>query len=178
MRKTAWWTGGLGLALMLGCNPMDQATMAYQAAKGADADLTPIRQVAPAKIAAFKSIRLGEVKTDVPPIVGSEVLAKVRKELQEQLGDRDVSKIFPGGGKTLRVDVICRFYKGKGVIGGEGRLDWLVMLVDAESGENVGVVFVEGVSQSPLEHGASDMAKENAKKLIKFLEHYKQGKSA
>ena len=171
---------GCGLIASAGCanvNVMGQAAgMAFKAAKGADADATMIRgDFSPSRLDAYDALLLGDVTTDVPPICNSGVLAKIRRELGEVLADKDTRKLFPGGGKALKVNVLCRFFKEKGMIGGEGRLDWLVTLADNATGEAVGVVFVEGVSDSPVQHGASDMAKTNAKELVKFLKKAKRG---
>jgi hypothetical protein len=147
---------------------------AFKAVRGAEADVTPIRVQSPDRIAAYSTLQVGQVTTDVPPIVRPQVLDKIREGLREGMADSDTRKAFPGGGKALRLDVLARFYKGKGMIGGEGRLDWMVTLTDAEANEVVGTLYVEGVSESPLQHGAADMAKENTQQLVKFLRKYKK----
>jgi len=172
---------GWGLFASAGCNNVQMvgqaAGMAIKAAQGADADATVIRgDLSSSQLNAYDALLPGDVTTDVPPICNDSVLAKISRELGETLQDKDARKLFPGGGKALKVNVLCRFFKEKGLIGGEGRLDWLVTLADNATGEAVGVVFVEGVSGSPLQHGASDMAKTNAKELIKFLKKARQGK--
>ncbi|HOW70807.1 MAG TPA: hypothetical protein PKY77_09420 [Phycisphaerae bacterium] len=174
--------GGLLLA-SAGCSNVQMvghaAGMAFQAVKGADADATLIRgDFSPSRLAVYDTLLPGDVTTDVPPICDSGVLAKVRREFTETLAGEDLRKAFPGGGRALKINVLCRFFKEKGMIGGEGRLDWLVTLADNSTGEAVGVVFVEGVSESPIQHGASDMAKANAKELLKFLRKAKQGGEA
>lgn len=161
------------IAVLSGCSPMSAAKsagkVAFQTMRGAEADVTLIRGLDPAILGDYKSIQAGEVNTDVPPICNGAILAAVRKEIQEEANAKSVKKLFPGGDKAIRIDVDCRFYKKKGAIGGEGRLDWLVHLKDAASGAEVGVVFIEGLSESPLEHGADDMAEENFRQLVKFL---------
>lgn len=166
------------LAAIAGCsmNPLTMAgsagKVAFSSIRGAEADVTAIEVPDRTALAAYKSLRAGEVTTDVPPICTPEVVRKVGAGLRKGLtGDR-ARDAFPGGDRTLTVDVLCRFYKGKGVIGGEGRLDWLVTLCDADSREPLASIFVEGVSSSPLQHGAEDMAEENAKELIRYLRKY------
>lgn len=180
MRGMASVLLGCGLIASAGCSNMNMmgqaAGMAFKAAKGADADATMIRgDFSPSRLDAYESLLPGDVTTDVPTICNNGVLAKIRRELAETLADKDARKLFPGGGKALKVNVLCRFFKEKGMIGGEGRLDWLVTLADNASGEAVGVVFIEGVSDSPVQHGASDMAKTNAKELLKFLKKARRG---
>ncbi len=180
MRLTVMAWGGCWLLLVsTGCNPVSMATSAagaaYKVVRGAEADPTLIRGAVPAELAAYRSLRLGEVTTDVPPICTGEVLAKVRAAIIEQLGDQETVRAFPGGGKVLRFDVLCRFFKERGLIGGEGRLDWMVTLKDVESDVTAGVIFVEGVSGSPLQHGVRDMARENTKELVRFLDRRRQG---
>lgn len=148
-----------------------------EVAKGADADVTAIRTPDLARIKSAEDLRLGVVTTDVPPICTDKVLTKVRAAITEQLADSYTRGLFPGGSPGLRMDVQCRFFKEKGMIGGEGRLDWLVTLADAGSGEVCAVLFVEGVSGSPIQHGIGDMASENTKALIKALERLRRGKS-
>jgi catalase-peroxidase len=57
------------------------AGAAYKVVRGAEADPTLIRGAVPGDLAAYRSLRLGEVTTDVPPICTGEVLAKVRAAL-------------------------------------------------------------------------------------------------
>ncbi|HOA75863.1 MAG TPA: hypothetical protein PLQ89_20820 [Phycisphaerae bacterium] len=164
-------------ASMVGCsgggNPISMVgtagKVAFKVIRGAEAEVTPIRMGTPGSLAGYRTLQLGEVTTDVPPICTPQVLTMVRGGIRKGLRHADVIKAFPGGGKTLRFDVQCRIYKEKGLLGGEGRLDWLVTLVDAESNEEVGVVFIEGVSESALEYGADDIAEENTRELAKFL---------
>jgi hypothetical protein len=162
------------LASVAGCsNPVSMATsagrMAYQTMKGAQADVTPIRIPDRQALATYRSLQLGQVTTDVPPICTPKIMDKVREGLREGLSKESVRKAFPGDGPTLKVNIVTRFCKAKGAIGGEGRLDWLVTLVDGTTGEEVGILHVEGVSGSPLQHGVSDMAEENTGELVKFL---------
>lgn len=169
-------TGMAVMSGLIGCgggNPISMAgsagKTAFKAVRGAQADAVPIRMSSPGSLAGYRSIRLGEVTTDVSPICTPEVLGKVRNGIREGLDDDEVRKAFPGGGKVLRMDVVCRLYKERGTFGGEGRLDWMVTLVDAETDEAVGVMFVQGESESALRHGAGDMAKANTKELVKYL---------
>ncbi len=172
--------GGCCLMLVLaGCSPVSVAATAagaaYKVVRGAEANATLISGTARAGLAPYRTLRLGEVTTDVPPICTPDVLARVRGAIIEQLGDEDTARMFPGGGRTLRFDVLCRFFKERGLIGGEGRLDWMVTLREVTDGEVVGVIFVEGVSGSPLQHGVRDMARENTKELVKYLDRRRQG---
>ena len=173
MRNLVILVASLLVTSALGCSPMSAAksagSVAFQTMRGPQADAMLIRGLNPGILPLYKSIQIGKVTTDVPPICDAEVMTDVRKGIVEELGSKSVRKVFPGSGQTMRIDVTCRFYKKKGMIGGEGRLDWLVHLQDAASDEEIGLVFIEGVSESPLEHGADDMAEENTKELVKFL---------
>lgn len=178
MRQVSIILAGCLFVALAGCsgNPMAMAgtagKTAFKAVKGAEAEATPIHIESASALGAYKGVRLGQVTTDVPPICTPEVMGKIREGIREGMSHEDVRKKFPGGEKTLDLNILCRFYKGKGLMGGEGRLDWLVTLVDGRSHEQMGVVFIEGVSGSPLEHGAADMAKENTRELVKFLSKY------
>ena len=68
-----------------------------------------------------------------------------------------------------------RFFKKKSLIGKEGRLDLLAILVDGESQQEVGRLYVEGLSESPVHTGMDDMAAGVCKKLGKYLDDKKKG---
>ncbi len=171
---TACIVGGCGGG---GPNPLALVGgQVFKAAKGADADVTMIQTPDLSGVKSAEELQLGEVTTDVPPICTEQVLAKVRTAIMTYLSGPDTRKVFPGGSPALRMNVQCRFFKEKGVIGGEGRLDWLVTLVDAESGVACAVLFVEGVSESPIQHGIGDMSTENTQALVKAMERIRRGK--
>ena len=142
--------------------------------KGAEAKVIPIRDIAPAAIQPYKTLALGQVTTDVAPIVTPECISGVRNAMQEQFADEDVKEHFPGGGKRLVVDVVCRFFKEQRFLGGDPRLDLLVTLTDGESKEVVGKYYVAGVSEAKLSGKLEHLAKENAKELWELLEDRKR----
>jgi hypothetical protein len=173
-----WVLASLGLLVgVSGCGGFGAAKMGYKAIKGADARIHPVRDIAPAALQQYQTVSLGEVTTDVGRICPPEVLGEVRTAYREAFADEDFREAFPGGGRALTVHVVCRFFKEKPLIGKEARLDLLVTLVDAETGQEVGVVYVEGLSESLRAHGKSDLARENAKELATHLRRAKRGRS-
>lgn len=179
MAHKRWFVAAAGIALWSGCSPVGMATAAgkgaFKAIAGAEADVTPVRLLGRTDLGKYGRIEPGKVTSDVPTICTPEVQGKVRIALGRVLAGERARKVFPGGDHTLRADVVVRFCKERGAIGGEGRLDWLVTLGDKATGEAVGVLYVEGVSESPLEHGIADMAEKNGTELIKFLGKHRRG---
>ena len=143
--------------------------------QGVQADAIPLGKVASLTLDGYETIKAGEVTTDVERICPSNVLAEVRMKMREAFAD-ELADLFPGGGKTLTVNAVCRFFKQKSLIGNEGRLDLLVMLVDAASNAELGRFYVEGISESPVHTGVDDMAEGTTKELAKFLKKLKRGK--
>jgi len=166
---------GLSLPGAGGCSG---AGMAFSGAKavviGASAHVIAVRPVS--SIREYGSVKLGEVTTDVGPICPSELIAAVRGAMQATFADNDTRKVFAGGGKTLVVNASCRFFKEKPLIGKEARLDLLVTLQDGQSQQEVGVLYIEGLSTSLRAHGKNDLAKKDAQELIEYLADRKQGK--
>lgn len=174
MRRMLLAILALTLIVSVGCgSPISMAgsagKTAFKAIRGAQAELTPIRVSQVDTWAAYRTLQAGEVTTDVPPLCTPQILSKVRAGISKGMADEDVREAFAGGGKTLRFDVMCRLYRERGMFGGEARLDWLVTLVDVESNQALGTVFIEGASESVIEHGVGDMAKENTQELVKYL---------
>jgi hypothetical protein len=159
-----------------GCGGFGAAKAGYKVFKGADASIHPVRDVSPAALQQYQMVSLGEVTTDVGRICPPEVQGEVRARLREAFSDEGFREMFPGGGRVLTAHVVCRFFKEKPLIGKESRLDMLVSLVDAETGQEVAVLYVEGLSDSLRAHGKSDLAKENAKELADYLRKSKRGR--
>lgn len=174
-RWAALFALGCLVAASSGCSPVGMATTGVQIVRGVQSRVIPLEGAAPAAFEPYNSVRLGEVTTDVPPICTPEVLAAVRKSIPEALG-REAMTAFPGGSPALVLDVTCRFYKRRSIIGAEGRLDLAVVFRDAETGEQVGRIYVEGLTQSPLHTGLDDMARGVARELARFLRDRKQGR--
>ena len=166
-------SGLVFLATTVGCSPLGVARTGMKIVKGVEADVLEIRPPAAAALRPFQSVRVGEVSTDVGPICPSELLAALRVQLPASLA-RETKDRFTGGGKTLVVDAVCRFFKKKSMVGSEGRLDLLVTLTDGEGGEPLGRVYVEGVTESPLHTGLDDMAKAVSKALARYLDDLKK----
>ena len=158
-----------------GCNPVSMATTGYTAVKGANAHVNPIEGIKQSDLSGVDSLKFTDVTTDVTAVCPIDVLMAVRSGIQEALADENTKKVFPGGGKSLTLDVACRFYKHKPTIGKEGRLDLLVTFVTPD-GKVLGRVFVEGINESMRETKPEAMAKKNAEKLVEYLNKIKTGK--
>lgn len=135
---------------------------------GLQADVLPLRPPSARHIAPYQQLKVGQVTTDVGAICPPDVVQEVRSALVEAFAD-DLDNQFSGSEPVLVADVICRFYKKKSLVGREGRLDLLVHLRDGPGGAEVGRVYVEGVTESPLQYGADDMAGKCAEKLCDYL---------
>jgi len=147
--------------------------MGYQTIRGVSADTVPLGVIPHAALEAYDSVEVGDVTTDVPEICPPILLTEVESKLVEAFAER-LAEVFPGGGKSLVVDAVCRYYKKKSRIGSEGRLDLLVTLRDSATSQSVGRFFVEGISESPLHTGMDDMAKGTAKEVAKHLKKLKE----
>ena len=161
------------MALNVGCG--FAAGTGVKIIKGVQADAIPLGEVASLTLDGFETVKVGQVTTDVERICPSNVQAEVRMKMREAFADALV-EVFPGGGKTLTVNAVCRFFKQKSLIGKEGRLDLLVSLVDASSSEELGRFYIEGISESPVHTGVDDMAEGTTQELAKFLKKLKEGK--
>lgn len=171
---------GLGAiaALLAGCNPVSMAIsggkFAAQEVIGAEAKIRPLAEFTKAQAEAYRAIRIGEVTTDVPAIVPAEKMAIIRTEMELKLTEES-KKLFPEGGKTLIANVAARFLKERGTFGGEARLDMIATLVDADTQEEVARLFIEGISKSLTAGKVDDMAKENARELLRHLAKRQKG---
>jgi len=161
------------LAFNAGCGMV--AGTGVKIIKGVQADAIPLGAVASVSLEGYDTIKVGEITTDVERICPSNVLAEVRMKMREAFAD-ELDEAFTGGGKTLNVNVVCRFFKQKSLIGKEGRLDLLVTLADAEGGNALGRFYIESISESPVHTGVDDMAKGATKEVAKFLKKLKAGK--
>jgi len=155
-----------------GCSPFSVAKIGYKTIRGVKADVIPLAPIPAGALAPYEAIQVGKVTTDVPEICPPPLLAEVETKLAEAFAER-LSKLFPGGTRSLAVDVVCRYYKRKSRIGKEGRLDLLVHLRDAETSRPIGRFFVEGLSESALHTGMDDMAEGVAKEVAKYLKKLK-----
>ena len=183
MRTRIGAIGGLLAAAMLtGCsgNPagmvMSGGKAAVRVIQGAEAKVHPLKDVSPAALADYREIRLGEVTTDVPALIPTGEIGVVRAEMGKELAGDGTRKHFPGGGKTLVANVSCRFLKERGTFGGDARLDMIVTLSDQQSQDELGRLFIEGVSKSPMAGKAEHMAKVNANELVDYLAKRQKGK--
>ncbi len=158
---------GFASSLAVGC--MSVAKVGYKVVKGAEAHVDPIREVSPEVLREYGKVTLGEVTTDVGPICPERVLEAVRMHTSAAFGTEAFKQVFPGGDKTLTVDLVCRFFKEKPLIGSESRLDAVASLLDGESKEEVGRLYIEGLSDSIRAHGLDDLARKNAQELTEYL---------
>ena len=173
MRAMALLIMGMMVALCSGCSPFSVAKAGLKVVKGVDADVLPVRDVTTGKLSAYNTLKLGKVGSDLGPICPAEAISEVRAKARENFAD-ETKDSFKGGPKVLVANIAVRFFKKKGRIGGEGRLDLYVTLVDGESGEEVGRLYVEGISESPMHTGIDDMAKKTTEKLAKYLNKKKK----
>jgi hypothetical protein len=174
------------LALMLllglaGCNPMSAAmTGAQMGAKvftGAQAKLHLLEGLSADAVRPYRSVASGQVTTDVPAICTFEVMSALRIAMKEALASDELRRHFPGGDPRLVVNTAARFFKEGSVYGKEPRLDLLVTFVDGADGREIGKVYIEGISQSPLETKARHLAKADAEAVARLLRHRKEGKA-
>ncbi|HPD32300.1 MAG TPA: hypothetical protein PLL20_20080 [Phycisphaerae bacterium] len=171
----------IGMALLLsvaGCSPMSAAVsgakVSMKVFTGAQAKAHPLEGLSPDALQPYRSIALGEVTTDVSPICTFDVLSEVRSALAEAFADEHLRRHFPGGKPRLVVNVVVRFFKQGNLFGKEPRLDLLVSFVDGSDGREVGRVYVEGISESPLETKARHLAAADAKELANLLRSRKK----
>lgn len=170
-----------GMALLLslaGCSPMSAAVsgakVSMKVFTGAQAKVYPLDGLSPDAVRPYQSVALGQVTTDVSPICPFDVLSEVRSALAETFADEQLRRHFPGGKPQLVANVVVRFFKQGSPFGREPRLDMLVSFVDATDGREIGRVYVEGISESPLETKARHLAAANAEELGSLLRHRKQ----
>jgi len=163
------------LALNVGCGVGTAVSTGVKIIQGVQAHAIPLGTVSSSALDGYETIKAGQVTTDVERICPSNVVAEVRMQMRAAFAD-ELSETFPGGGKTLTVNVACRFFKKKSLIGKEGRLDLLVTLVDAERNAELGRFYIEGISESPVHTGVDDMAEGTTRELSKFLKKLKKGK--
>ena len=166
---------GMGVVIMMSTGCVSYvAKTGLKVVKGVDADVSPIRDISAGQLAGYNTLKLGDVTTDVGRICPHEVIQEIRRTAPREFAE-NTGKRFAGGAKILKADIVVRFYKKRGRIGGEGRLDLLVTLVDDASGQEIARLYVEGISESPLHTGIDDMVKKTTGALAKYLEHRKKG---
>ena len=174
--------GAILLLGVAGCNPMSAAMsgakMGVKVFTGAQAKVYPLQGLSVESVRPYRSVALGEVTTDVARICTAGVLSEVRLALAEELLSDKLRRHFPGGEPRLVVNVAVRFFKEGDVFGKEPRLDLVVTLVDGAARREVGKVYIEGISQSPLETEARHLAKADAEEIGDLLRDLKEGKGA
>ncbi|MEP0843567.1 MAG: hypothetical protein HRF43_12765 [Phycisphaerae bacterium] len=166
----AWGLAGCSTTGMI----VSGGKMAVQVITGAEAKVRPLEDLSTVRARDYNAIRLGEVTTDVPAIIPAAKLAIIRTEMEVELGEES-KKNLRESGKALVAKVAARFLKERGTFGGEARLDMIATLTDAESGEELARLFIEGISKSPTAGKTEHMAKENAKELVKYLAKKQKG---
>jgi len=163
-----------------GCNPMSAAMSGAQVGvkvfTGAQAKIHVLKGMSTGAIRQYRSVELGEVSTDVEPICTFAEISAVKLALRDQLAEAKFRHEFPGGEPKLVINVVLRFFKRGRIYGKEPRLDLLVNFVDGTSGQAVGSIYVEGISQSLLETEAKHLAKADAEAICDLLRNRKGGK--
>ncbi len=182
---TSWVRTMAGAILLLGvagCNPMSAAMsgakIGVKVFKGAQAKVHPLEGLSAEALRPYRSVALGQVTTDVARICTPDVVSEVRVALAQELASDELHRRFPGGEPRLLVNVDVRFFKEGDLFGKEPRLDLLVTFADAATGRQVGRVFVEGLSHSPLETEAKHLAEADAEKVCDLLRDRKEGKTS
>jgi hypothetical protein len=173
----------LGVILFAtGCDPASMAftggTMGIKVFQGAQAKVHVLQDISVDAIRPYRSVEIGEVTTDIAPICTPREISEVRAAMREQFADPKFSQLFPGGEPRLLVDVVLRFFKEGTIFGKEPRLDLLVTFLDGTSRHEVGRVYVEGISQSPLQTKARHLAKADAVAIRDFLRNRREGRRA
>jgi hypothetical protein len=167
----------------LACAGCDPASMAFTGGQmgvkvftGAQAKVHVLRDTSVEAMRAYRSVELGEVTTDVAPICTFEEISEVRLSLRGQFSEEKFIRYFPGGEPKLQVNVVLRFFKEGAIYGKEPRLDLLVTFLDAATRREVGRIYVEGISQSPLQTKTKHLAKADAQAIANLLRERKEGK--
>ena len=161
----------VAFVLSAGCETA--AKTSFKVAKGVDADVLPISgTLTSSGLVAYNTLKLGTVGSDIGQLCPEEVIAEVRKAAPKIFAER-TKKNFAGGPKILTANIVVRFYRQYDLLSGTGRLDLLATLVDAESGTEIGRVYIEGITRSPVHTGIDDMVEETTKRLADYLEEMK-----
>jgi hypothetical protein len=150
-----------------GCGTV--AKMGYKSVVGVDTNARLHEPIATHALASYGTATVGQVDTDVSTICSDALLAQIRHHMRGAFAER-LTTTYPGNGRSLTVDVDCRYHKRSRRFRSEGRLDVLVHLKDTETGKQVGRFHVEAINTSPMhagdDHLAEAVAKEIAKKLV------------
>ncbi len=173
IRKIVLIAGLLVIPLLAGgCETT--AKTGFKMAKGVDADVLPIDDtLTPTRLAAYNTLKLGNVDSDIGRLCPNEVIVEIRKSAPKVFTER-TKKTFRGGPKVLTANIVVRFYRKFDLLSGTGRLDLLATLVDTESGTEIGKVYVEGITESPVHTGIDDMVEETTKRLTDYLTKKKE----
>jgi hypothetical protein len=165
---------------VVGCNPMSAAMsgakMSMKVFTGAQAKTYPLEGLSADAVRPYRSLAVGRVTTDVSPVCTFDVLSEVRLALGEAFAHEKLRRHFPGGEPQLVANVVVRFFKKGSLFGKEPRLDLLVSFADGADGREIGRVYVEGISQSPLETEAKHLAAADAEELRDVLRDRKEFK--
>ena len=95
---------------LAGCGATSVAKMGYKTVVGVDADTIPLETIPVGALAPYGTVQVGQVTTDVGPICPASLLAEVRNQMRDVFSDR-LTVTFSGAGRSLTVDVVCRYYK-------------------------------------------------------------------
>ena len=181
-----WWVRTMAGAVLLlgagGCNPMSAAMsgakMSVKVFKGAQAKVYPLEGLSAEALRPYRSVALGRVTTDVARICTADVVSDVRVALAQELASDELHRHFPGGEPRLVVNADVRFFKEGDLFGKEPRLDLVVTFADGATGRQVGRVYVEGLSHSPLETKAKHLAEADAEEIRDLLKHRKEDRGS
>lgn len=149
------------------------AKTGLRVAKGVQAEVLPINDALTfTRIDDYNTLKLGKVDSDIGQLCPDEVLVEIRKSAPRIFAER-TQESFRGGPKVLTANIVVRFYRKFDLLSGTGRLDLLATLVDSESGTDIGKVYVEGITESPVHTGIDDMVEETTKRLADYLKKTK-----
>jgi len=162
------------VCLATGCSTV--AKMGLKTMQGVKTHAIEIDAIPVTTLDPYQTLTVGSVTTDVGPICPVSLVSEVNSQLIEACNER-LEDVFSGGDKSMTIDVVCRFYKKKSLIGKEGRLDLLVTMLDTSTRQQIGRFYVEGITESPLHTGEDSMAKGLAKGVAKHLKKLKEGDS-
>ncbi len=160
------------LMMSAGCGMAAKAGV--KALIGVEADTIVLDPVP--RLQDYDVVKLSGVTTDVRAICPQAVLNSVERSTRDALRESEVLAAS-GDGKALRLAVECRFYKKKSIVGNVGRLDVIARITDEATGQSLGRIYVEGVTDSPVHTEMEDMAKKVGEEIIDFLEKSRAGSS-
>lgn len=150
-----------------GC--MRAASRTFSEIKGASADSMPVPGTSSGRLASFKGVSIGGVRTDLGKLVDDRFRSALPAALREALTRGD-EPVFSGGSPTLTIESEVMFYSrtgGFGTILGKDSYAVVLFWLTAD-GSPVGRIQVIAKSAA-ARTGHDDLAKAAAKGLAKHF---------